>query len=350
VPAGAIACGLSVATKQNVGALTTLAFGASLLLLRRRDGIRVPWSRIAMAGALAAALPMLPVLVSGSTDAFLQFAIANKAAYVRHASLPYLSFVNLTPMGEVATEGIVRGVYLWLLDAPYLFPFIVVALSLLLVTRRRTLESPLAIALLFAAAALGGVFPRADPTHVVMASPALLLAIVLLLDRLAPSVHRVGALAAVLLLCPVWYRMTRDLPMAYGVGPAGRGTLPAVVPELAGLRLSAADTRALVTERERLRAAAQGDTLFIVHLEAPRMYLVSGVHNPTAFDYPLVNPFGAHGQGRVLAAIGRGEIGRACVQPSPWYTLEPESLTQGIRRIMVRRGTAGPCELYVTPG
>jgi hypothetical protein len=61
---------------------------------------------------------------------------------------------------------------------------------------------------------------------------------------------------------------------------------------------------------ERLAIASRiaGGRALVLGRSAPIAYLVSGIHDPTPFDYPLASTFGPHGQQQVVEALADGRI------------------------------------------
>ncbi len=78
-------------------------------------------------------------------------------------------------------------------------------------------------------------------------------------------------------------------------------------------------------------------------------YVLSGVHNPTPFDYPLVTAFGLEGQATVRQAIIEGEITVVCMEPPTGYYLTARELEDYVLQAMRPGEDVGACQLYHRP-
>ena len=101
-------------------------------------------------------------------------------------------------------------------------------------------------------------------------------------------------------------------------------------------------------DARQLLTAAHGSTddLLLLVPDAGFRYLITGLRNPTAFDFPFVTTFGRDGQQRVVAAIASGRIKRVCLAAAFEPNLAPKVLVRYVRRFMRRGPQLGPCTLY----
>ena len=89
--------------------------------------------------------------------------------------------------------------------------------------------------------------------------------------------------------------------------------------------------------------------LFLATSKAGFYYLLSGVPNPTPFDYPLATAFGRTGQEELVARIRRGEIAAVCLGFSGGGDLTPRPVVDAVRTTM-KPGLPMPlCRVYRTP-
>ncbi|MBI4758740.1 MAG: hypothetical protein HY783_07040 [Chloroflexi bacterium] len=89
-----------------------------------------------------------------------------------------------------------------------------------------------------------------------------------------------------------------------------------------------------------------GEQLFILSPSAGLYYLVTGLKNPTPFDYPLVTAFGQSGQAEVIAAIKQQRIRSVCLTPLGSDHLKPALLESYVQDNMERSHDIGFCTLY----
>jgi hypothetical protein len=339
--AGAICCGLSIASKHNVGLFTTMVYAVGMFV-QGTSSQRVRWA-LPLAIAVPVALALAPTMVSGALPDFWQQAVANKGVYVREASLPLQYYVNFTPIGEIRANGWVMGLRQWVSALPYLLPVLFVVLLAVAAVRRNRVDRTTWVLSLFGCAGLLGMYPRPDPDHLSIAIPALLLAITALVRRwpwLSSLQRRWISWACMIGVIALGMTRARGgLPPVDSV-PSG---LPS---ELHGLSISEASADSLRAIQTTLREASAGEPLLILRADAPSMYLISGVANPTRFDYPLVSPFGRNGQQEVIQSIEAGQIRRVCLQREAWAAMEPVELTQAVRRLLSRTSTVLMCDVY----
>ncbi len=338
---GSVACGLSIATKQNVGVLITLAFTISLLILGVPARSSDRW-RLLLGVCVPPVLTLLPTIVHGGFADFLRFALRNKVTYLANASVSYASYVNLTPIGEIRLSGVLEGLREWGVSVPFLLPGLIVILSVWALVCRSA-DRRLGATLLMTAAAMAGIYPRPDSAHLQIAVPALLLSTVVLLDRCVRLGKALGrflsasAIGAVLLISALRLQAI-DRPTR---------SVDVEIPELAGLRLVPAARDSLLVQREDVRTGAAGRATLLLHPAAPVLYLISGVRNPTPYDYPLVTPFGPQGQQQVLSAIAAGTLRQVCLYTASWPILEPTALTAGVPKLMRLSQRGRVCDTFV---
>lgn len=106
--------------------------------------------------------------------------------------------------------------------------------------------------------------------------------------------------------------------------------------------------RGLEKEASALRVTAPGGRLFLLMPNAGLYYLVSGVRNPTPFDYPLVTAFALTGEADLAESIARGELREVCMAPMAG-PLPPEPLQRTVLAYMSARADLGACTLYEHP-
>jgi hypothetical protein len=324
--AGGSCCGLAFCSKQNVGvyALAALVV-AAVVLGRPRAGVLAAAAFVATAAAT-----LLPVAVSGGLSRYVDYGFTGKGAYL-HAPDPFASTLSgvvhtVTHVGSLAEA-----------DAAYwaLGFFLPALAAIALLGLRRTRETVVVVA--FAAASAATLYPRFDTAHVAYAAPPLVLVVA------CTKMPR-----AVLLAASVWVSLavalTATLPLRLAHSPN------AVLSDLPHMHGTFVDRRQQELWRRENRAvlaaarAGRGPLLLLVP-DAGFRYLMTGLRNPTAFDFPFVTTFGRTGQRRVVAAIASDRISRVCVA-GEWFGLEPKRIVDYVRSTMRPARRLDFCRVY----
>jgi hypothetical protein len=349
--AGGVA-GLCFGAKQNVGAylLVALVSTTALTLLRAHVGWRkacVAAVVIIVAFLLVSLVILLPVVLSGGMEEFLDYGFTNKRTYLRVSSLSYFDGVRALAK-RVQTIGSLEDMRWVYLQTIFLLPpLALVTAAIAWVAATQEQRGYLIIIGSFVAVALLGIYPRADIEHVIYAVPVLLLCLVYASNVVLVRLSRYGQqiLQASLLL---WFVLGIAL---IGSGALGRTLSPdyelSTLPHFRGVRLAKQEHVTLHRHAMALRATSDSQP-FLLTPFAAFFYLVTGLENPTPFDYPLVTAFGLHGQADVMAAIQKGNIRSVCVKRRRGYRLSPDKLEQFIVDHMESVSDLEFCTLYRT--
>jgi hypothetical protein len=348
-----VAAGLSFCSKQNYGlaalaALLVCAWIGSRVASRKRrlQGLAL----ILAAFAAVTILVHVPVYLSRGMEGLIDYGFANKAQYVRLASVPYsdgiqsfwaplrMLFLSHHPLKHF------RAVY-W--TFPFLLPFVAFPGLVLACFTCRQDERKIAVAAtLFAGAGFLGAFPRCDPTHLAFVVPHLLLGLwyasrsVLLLWPGRPW-RLVGAFLLVWLVTGLGLKLVRPtLPLLSG------DRIPSILPHYRGTPVTRAQDLLRKKWADALARAAGGRPMFLLSPRAGFLYLASGVRNPTPFDYPIITGLGVDGQRRLIQAISNGDICAVGVEQD-WPTdLRPALLVTYIKKTMTRTDQIGLITIY----
>jgi NADH:ubiquinone oxidoreductase subunit 6 (subunit J) len=361
--AAGAAVGLSVAGKQTVGAAAGLALVASVILYSPRPsgGWRGRLADAALAAGVAAAVVvvvLIPVAITGGLDELWTQAF-EKGEYVRTASVSYIDGVS--ELGRVIADPVTRGWdprgYLYLVFViPPLAAVLVVAATL-----RRPSPELLPVSL-FAAAAVGAALPRAAYYAVGATVPFCAIAIAMAVSQMitdreerrrgsAPRGVRIAAAASGALLLAL-------LAVSLFRAPLERLTDdPAIsdLPHFSGVLIDGDQLDQFERQAEELRAADQGsDTTMILSYDAGFLYLISGVENVMAADYPAITTMREQGQDEAIEAISSGRILRVCLGN---FDLDPGQRPERIESWVLTHmrpvdrpaphgAELGPCAIY----
>jgi hypothetical protein len=281
---------------------------------------------MAAASAAVFALTLLPVLVTGGLPRFVEYAFTAKGTYVGAGGYGYADALGsatrlaldalVTPSAQTLEDG-TRSV-------PALLPPL--AFGLWLLRRRHP------VLVLCALASLAGAYPRFTTRHLAVALPAALLLVAV---SLPPRAMRAAAAVAVL-----WIAAN----VVGGLLPKwGDATLTGE-PHLRGTVVRGSDLADWRADAAALREAER--PLFVVSAESGLLHLLSGVPNPTPFDYPYVTAFGKDGEARVAERIRRGDIVAVCLGGIP-DVFEPARISRAVRDTLRLRRELSGCGLYV---
>ncbi len=342
--AAGAAAGLAFATKQNVGALAL----AALLVAVAAGGV---WRRPALAALAAfAAIAVLLVLslwALGSLGGLADYGFLGKGAYVKGGSVGPLEGLRgeLMPAGgedafDIARRAYWQGAYLLAVVAP-------VALALAAGRVRGALERRrLSVLAAFLVAGLIAPFPRYEGQHVGMIVPFALLALVAALHVLVspwPTRRTRIALIALFAWAALGLAVLTVRPLVWlATGSHGLSELP----HFRGMLIERDLERRLAADARALSAAAHGDDVLLLSARAGFLYLVSGVGNPTPYDYPLRTAFGRSGEEAVRRAVADGRIRLVCIGFSVQEALRPVELERYVTTRLRRVADLGSCTLY----
>jgi hypothetical protein len=341
--AAGLCAGLCLATKQNTGALALVALLAALPLGAPAPARAIAGRglRAASAGAAVVLLVLLPVAWAGALPAFADLALWNKRAYLALAGVPFAN--GLRALGAAAgawrEEG---GLARFFALQAFALPLVAAALVPAALARARDAERrALAIVVLFAGAALASALPRADLAHVRHAVPALLVLVVA-----SWAVARRGARGwarGVETLAAIWLVTGLVAALVETARPPLRGErVWSTLPHMRGALLHPAHERALRAQGAALASAP--DTL-IVSPRAGLLYLLSGVRNPTPYDWPGRTSLGSRGESGLIERIARGELASVCLDSGAW-PFRPRALEDAVRQHLAPAAELGPCTLY----
>jgi hypothetical protein len=306
------AAGLCAATKQNVGLLTIAAVVLSVGFLSpvRAVSLRSRFVEPAVvvgAAGLGAAIPLIPVATAGALGDLGTFGF-HKGSYVEHGAIPYLDGVRT--LVDLARRPFWHPGALAEYTAFLLPPLCLLAL---LATAWHDGARRAGTVALFVAVAVAGVFPRVNFAHVNDAVPACAIALAWSMKELTPdasqAAKRTGFVAAAVVVALAALSLVRPA-LRTGLGDGTRSDIPHFSGPLVPVGFS---NRAIALGRSLRSADGGSNRTFLLMPSAAAFYLVSGLSDPTQYDYPIVNTFGSSGQQGVIDAIRRGAVRRVCL-------------------------------------
>ena len=355
IAAGVLA-GLSLGAKHTTGVLALGAVGIIAIAATAHAGrhssrlLASAWFTAASTCVAVVALLLIPVAWAGGWGKFAEYAALAKGTYLRVGRVPYYEEVgtflgSLRPGPAFDPLQAVKG-------QPLLLPVVLIAGFVAAWRVRRSQPVAAATVAALALAELATLFPRADIDHVIPAVPGFLVAILfawhVLAERDAAGVRSRGRAAGIrvasavcLLVVTVACAVRLSASVGALVSPARTWS---ALPHLVGVLVPRAREAEMAASARSLRAAAVNGSLFLLMPNAGLYYLVSGVENPTPFDYPLVTAFGRSGEADLAVAIASGRIDRVCLSPVTG-TMAPERLQRAVVSHLVARENLGPCTL-----
>ena len=344
--AAGIAAGLSFASKQNLGVYAAIALAVSVAVGSRDRRALSRAGIIAAAGfALAAGITLIPIWLDGAAGPLLRYGLLNKTTYVERAATTYLKEVTqrVGLLPALSWHDRARVVY----DLQrFVVPFLTGA-ALLAAWRRvaRGERATLAVVSAFVIAGFLGVFPKTDNEHLIHAMPLLIIGLIYGLRAARPPEAmwtRIGAGALV-----AWLGIGLALIAAAPIAQMARGAMRvSSLPHFRGAWIPAVLEDDAARRARMLTAAAAGERPFLLIPEAGMYYLLTGLKNPTPYDYPYVTTFGPRGERDVITSIEQGRITSVCFAARGPVALRPVEMARYVEERMVRGDDAGPCTLY----
>jgi hypothetical protein len=95
----------------------------------------------------------------------------------------------------------------------------------------------------------------------------------------------------------------------------------------------------------RLREAGARGPLMLLVPNAGLYYMISGLRNPTPFDYPLVTAFGRTGLDDTAVRIESGAIPQVCMKRVSGL-LAPDRVQRAVATVLEPAEDLGICTLY----
>lgn len=348
--AAGVAAGLSFASKQNLGAYAALALAVTVAI-GPRDRLAFTWS-VMVAGAgflLTVGLALIPVWLDGALGPLVHYGLLNKTTYVERAASTYLeeAIQRVALLPAASWHDRARAVY----DLQRFAVPLLSAAALLAAWRRapRGERATLTIVTAFVIAGFLGALPKTDTEHLIHAMPLLIIGLIygVRAAHVPESgwTRRGGRIGAKTLLA--WLAIGLALVALAPIAQmASGGMRVSTLPHFRGVWVPKAMEDDIAQRARRLSAAAAGERPFLLIPEAGMYYLLTGLKNPTPYDYPYVTTFGPRGERDVIASIEQGRLSSVCFAARGPAALRPVEISRYVDERMVRGEDAGACTLY----
>lgn len=353
--AGACA-GACFLSNQWFGVLTLGALALTITinsrLARPEQGIGLPRNLVLAGSGFASvlALLLLPVWISGGGPKFADYAFLNKRTYADVAGVSY--FYQLGRILPFFASPTISNFVAAFRGVAYLLPPIVLVMLTVKSSLPRAEQARSAALLFFSGSAVLAALPRVDWYHFASAVPMLLIGLVDGIGvvarplpkswtRLAWATISIGLLAAA---CVEAGSLRRNLG-ASGLSVSG-------LPHFWQGLFTASRFEAIRSYSNELKQAAGNQPLLILTPDAGFYYLVSGLRNPSPYDYPLVTAFGTNGEAELVGRLARHEIPLVCLNAlagTHTESLRPLILETYVETHLHRERDIGLCTLYSTP-
>jgi hypothetical protein len=287
---------------------------------------------------------VLILAADGALAAFVDQGFTGKRNYLEHAPISYGDGLRALATALHAVEDARSLATVFPLHAFLLAPAVALLGAVALLRAHGASRRELLVLALFVVASFATVFPRADHGHLMHAVLALLVLGACAWDHVRTAL-RARAATAIEVAVGLWIAAGLGIAFLHAAGPVVRRELVwSTLPRLGGA-LIARETQETVAEQAPAMVAALGPEAFLVSPRAGFWYLVTGVRNPTPWDWPGVTSMGTLGQDEAIARIARREIARVCLDTREWG-LNPRRLEQAVGTHMERVRPLGPCVLY----
>lgn len=340
-------CGLAFLAKQTIGVYAGLASVALLLALSPRPRLDQRLLRsmatIFAAAVVAVGLGVAPIVWSGGWPSFLDYAVLSKGTYVTVAGVPYVE--ELAAFGRALISFAPGGAVSAAKSLALIVPVLSIVAAAALWPRRRAHLEAFGIGLIVCVAELAGLYPRADVAHVIPVVPGLLVSMFLAwhvwtVDATARGLAWLREFSTVVVAASVAVRFA-----AAGAAVAGHDRAGSSLPHVRGLLMPRMQIEEATRDAPRIHDVAAGRPLFLLVPNAGFYYLISGVTNPTPFDYPLKPAFGRTGEADTIARLQRGDLTRLCMKRVTGL-MAPDELQKYVDTQMKQGEDLGVCTIY----
>lgn len=340
--------GVAFASKHSIGLYVVPALTLAALLSPGSRAVRFRRLVLSGAGYVMVLAPIaLWIWATGAWARFVEFGFLNRGTYVRVAELSYM---DLLREWWVAAE---QGVDVYWLDLRTILvvaPLAIAALALGVVRTAGRERLTTVVVAAFVGASVLDAYPRPDFWRFMAMAPALMVGAAVGLQRARipggrPRRIAVGAVV-VWLVASLAYTVARP-----AIHLATGETVASDVRHVRAIPLPLRFERDLENSVAALeRAEPTARPMFIRHRFAGVLYLISGLENPTPYDFPTLSAIGLPAGQDVVDALESGRIRTVCYAPPVEEQQRILLLEEYMRVSMVRAGELPFCGLFRRTG
>ncbi|MBI4854375.1 MAG: glycosyltransferase family 39 protein [Acidobacteria bacterium] len=344
-----IFAGFCFMSKQNIGIYLLTALLAVVAInyksnLFSRNSL-VSFSIILFIFALVSALVSLPILVSGGMEKFIYYSFFNKTTYLAKSSISYFTQLSkLLSLLEVPLENISAIIE----NFRFLLPLLAFISLLLVIAKADDSQNNFNVTItIFFVASFLGVFPRVDIAHLSPTLPVIILALFYCLDYLLEA-EIYKTLSTI--ISSVYILFLLSILLGYKQLFFSPDSQFSSLPHFQGILIDKIGENNSEKIVEMFSPYKESKETFLISPSAGFYYLISGLKNPTPFDYPLITTLGAKGEQEVIAAISEKKIKHVWIENSKatiyLENLKATALINYIETNMVKTKASGAFTLY----
>jgi hypothetical protein len=349
-----ILCGLTFTTKQNIGVYVFLGVSlwvmTSLGTIRQRPRDLLITTLPILIGFVGISLLILiPTVMTGGFERFLEYGFLNRANYIRTAQISYASQVtrlwrlidNLSDWNDLLQT-------YW--QTQFLLPPLAFGVLFVAWIRSKShLRHTSTLLFLFNTVSFTGAFPRIDLPHILPTLPITLISIAWGLPQFR-TVIKPRLVSLVYSLCILWLSLGVIALIMRPIRWIARDTHTfSSLPHFRAQLLPKTVLQNYEAVADTIHTTTRGAPLFFLTPSASTLYLLTDRPNLTPYDYPLVTAFGSDGQEQVIKQVQNGEINWVCFSSLGKRTLNPRLLEEFVQRYMLPVQGTQICMLYQAP-
>jgi hypothetical protein len=349
-----ILCGLTFVTKHNIGVYVFL--GVSLwvvaysVTIRQKPRDLLIFTLPILTGFVGTSLLILiPTVLTGGFERFLEYGFLNRANYIQAAQISYASQVTKL-LRLVNNLRDWKDLLLTYWQTQFLLP--PVAFGVLFVAWFRSkshLRRMATLLILFNIISFVGAFPRFDRAHIIPTLPMTLVSIAWGISQFQ-TVIKPRLVSLIYSLCILWLSLGIIALIIRPIRWIARGThIVSSLPHFRAQLLPKTIVQDYEAVVDKIHTTTRGAPLFFLTPSASTLYLLTDRPNLTPYDYPLVTAFGSDGQEQVIKQVQNGEISWVCFSTLAKRPLNPRLLEEFVQRHMLPVQGTQICMLYRSP-
>jgi len=284
----ALFAGLCFCTKQNVGALAFLAVLGTAVV--KRDSLKTISHTIGIF-TLTIGLCLLPTVIQGGWESFINYVVLNKTRYL---SAKHCSYFLIPSLWDSYSIFIFAAPFLLILSLFFAFP-------------RLKKEKDWPILLIFLFAGLLTLYPRPDNIQKSLCIPLILISLRFFYSSFSLPII-------------IQYALRSWLPIAllFSIGSPWfqKGIRISHIKHFKYIALDNSLHEHWKTMRQKFSSGEK--SCFFLSTHCGFYYLLFNLQNPSPFDYPVHPAFGLHGEKELVSAIEMHAIQKVFIEHEDW--------------------------------